>query len=323
MFLNYLSFFLSLPCLLLLVGRQLQLELATVVHVVVVVARVVGVQDNLLAALRARVKEQVQAQRKVVEEVVAAPMLRPAVRIRRMDLHLVLALEEDAIRAAQAARHVLARVAEHHLARYSLLARLQHAHRALCVKLQADALGAARVPQDLHRVHVQLLVVAGEGQCGRDTCLCGIAAAVQRHLGHDWRGAIGKVQRAQAVGISRLQFAVHRKVEAEPAKVQGKQLLRGIVDTRVCGAERVLDLFDGGRHFRRAEGEATGSIEKQWVEVNGYFDCDVSINLPVLELDELHVKHLDALHALHDGVKDQPDAILGQIYHYIHAQGVL
>lgn len=133
-----------------LVSWQLQLELAAMIHIVVVMARIIRVQNDLLAALRAGVKQQVEAQRKVVEEVVAATMLRAAVRIRRVDLHLVLALEEHPVRTAQTAGHILARVAEHHLPGHGLLARLQHAHRSLRVQLQADALRAARVPQDLH-----------------------------------------------------------------------------------------------------------------------------------------------------------------------------
>lgn len=46
-------------------------------------------------------------------------------------------------------------------------------------------------------------------------------------------------------------------------------------------------------------------------------------NSPVLELDQFHVEHFDALHALHDRIEDQPNAVLGQIYYYIHAQGIL
>lgn len=284
------------------------------VHVVVVVPGIVGVQDDLLAPLRACVKQQIQSQGKVVEEIVTASMLRATVRVRRVDLHLVLALEEHPVRTAQTAGHVLARVPEHHLARHCLFPRLQHAHRTLRVQLQADTLRAARVPQDLHRVHVQLLVVAGEGQRRSDPRLCSVSPAVQGHLGDDRRRAVGKVQGAEAVGVARLQFTVHREVEAQPAKVQCEELLGGIIDAWVGGPERVFDLFYRRSDFGRTEREATGRERR-----NGslLIDCKVSnavenaLYSPILELDKFHVKHLDALHALHDRIEDQPDAILG------------
>ena len=69
------------------------------------------------------------------------------------------------------------------------------------------------------------------------------------------------MQRAEAVRVARLQLAVHREVEAQTAKVQRKELLRRVVHARVGRAERVLDLFDGGRHFGRVEGEAAGREE--------------------------------------------------------------
>ena len=67
------------------------------VHVEVVMAWVVCVQDDLFAALGSRVEEDVDAEGEVVEEEVASLVQGATVGVRGVDLHLVLAFEEDPI----------------------------------------------------------------------------------------------------------------------------------------------------------------------------------------------------------------------------------
>lgn len=151
--------------------------------------------DDLLAPLRASIKQDVDAQGKVVEKEVAAPVAAASsMCARRVDLHLVLTLEKHPIRTPQVTGHILASVPEQHLPRHALFARLQHPHRSLCVQLIPNPLCATRIPQHCRRVQVHLLVVAGERKRRRDSGVGGSATAtVKGHLGYDGRGAVGKM----------------------------------------------------------------------------------------------------------------------------------
>lgn len=83
-----------------------------------------------------------------------------------------------------------------------------------------------------------------------------VAARVESHLRDDWRGAVLEMERAEAMRVAGLQFTVDRKDEAEAAKVQRKQILDRVENTRMGGSERVLDLFDGRCYLGRVERQA-------------------------------------------------------------------
>lgn len=137
------------------------------VHVEIVMSRIVGVQNHLLAPLRSCVEQHVDTERKVIEKEVAALRLHTPMRTRRVNLHFVLALEEHPIGRAQIADHVLHRVAEQHLAHHRLFARLQHAHAALRVDVEPEAASGAFRAENRGRLQVELLIVAGQRQHGR------------------------------------------------------------------------------------------------------------------------------------------------------------
>lgn len=117
------------------------------------------------------------------------------------------------------------------------------------------------------------------------------------------------MERAKAVRVARLQFTVHGEVEAESAKVQGKELFGGIVDARVGGSERVFDLFYRRCDFRGTKRQATGGRDSALRKVPAR--KKQLRDSPVLELYKFHVEHFDAFHALHDWIEDQPNPILG------------
>lgn len=77
------------------------------VHVKVVVSRIVGVQDHLLAALRSGIEQHVDAERVIIKKEVTSLGLHATMGARRVDLHFIFALEEHPIRGAQVADHIL------------------------------------------------------------------------------------------------------------------------------------------------------------------------------------------------------------------------
>ena len=56
-----------------------------------------------------------------------------------------------------------------------------------------------------------------------------------------------------------LVFLIDWKEEREPREVDGQNLPLPVVDARMGGPKRVVDLLDAGDHLRRVEGYTTGN----------------------------------------------------------------
>lgn len=270
------------------------------VHVEVVVPGEVGVQDELLRLLCARIEQNVQAQREIVEEEVAASILNSFVGRRGMNFHFVLGFVKDARWGSEVGANILTAVAEENVAGEGLLTGLQRADRAFREDAQPQAFRSTRVPNDRRGFDVKLLQHAGDWKGWRFAVL-NVVAAVQSHLGHHRRVARAEVQRAESVaGEVRLHLAVHVKVESQASEVEREGVLGRVVDRRMGRAERVLDLLDRWQNFGRVEMQSA-----------------------VSQAHQLHVEYFYGLQALRNCIENQAQTAQWQVYYEVDVQRIL
>ncbi len=82
------------------------------------------------------------------------------------------------------------------------------------------------------------------------------APGVDAHAGDARRLARGKLQPPELLpypGVAGLELGVRRELEGEPAEGEGEDVALLVELARVGGAERLVDLLDGGGHLGAVE----------------------------------------------------------------------